>query len=281
MQRRTLLQQLLALGAFALSPSAFAQARALMLAQVYHLGDALDLRDWWISEKYDGIRAYWDGHQLWSRSGKPLPAPSFFTQSLPQEALDGELWAGRGRFEQTSSIVRRQSDAQEDWRQLRYCIFDLPDAPGPFTQRLARLRSLPLQRPAQAVSFFQLQNPAQLRERLDAVLAAGGEGLMLHRGDSAYVGKRSPDLLKLKPHDDAEARVIAHVPGKGRLQGLMGALEVEDDAGRRFRIGSGFSDAQRRAPPAIGSRISYTYNGLTAQGLPRFARFQRLREDLP
>ena len=51
--------------------------------------------------------------------------------------------------------------------------------------------------------------------------------------------------------------------------------------GRRFRLGSGLTDAQRANPPPIGSLVTYRYNGLTSKGLPRFARFQRLRLDPP
>ncbi|HYN77586.1 MAG TPA: DNA ligase, partial [Lamprocystis sp. (in: g-proteobacteria)] len=115
--------------------------------------------------------------------------------------------------------------------------------------------------------------------RLDAVVRAGGEGLMLHRDASLYQGVRSADLLKVKPYEDAEARVIGHIPGQGKFVGMLGALELADGDGRRFRIGTGFSDAQRRDPPPLGSQVTYQFHGRTADGLPRFASFLRVREE--
>lgn len=281
MHRRQVLLQLLALGSLGLSPTAHSQPRSLMLAQVYNQQQPLDFADWWISEKLDGVRAHWDGQRLWTRGGHAITAPDWFTRELPALSLDGELWAGRGGFERASGIVRNGSDDDAGWHALRYMIFDLPEAAGSFDQRLQTLRSLLLGAAAQAVEQFRLADAAALQARLEAVVAAGGEGLMLHRGASRYVSGRSDDLLKFKPYQDAEALVIATVPGQGRLAGLMGALEVRSDDGRRFRIGSGFSDAQRRKPPAPGSRIRYAYNGLTASGLPRFARYLGLRSDPP
>lgn len=48
--------------------------------------------------------------------------------------------------------------------------------------------------------------------------------------------------------------------------------------GKRFVIGSGYTDATRQHPPAVGTVITYTYQGLTRKGLPRFARYLRVRE---
>jgi ATP-dependent DNA ligase len=113
------------------------------------------------------------------------------------------------------------------------------------------------------------------------VVAAGGEGLMLHGGDAPYSAGRSDDLLKLKRFNDAEARVVAHNPGKGRLQGMLDSLTVETPDGTRFRVGTGFTDAQRRHPPPIGSTITYRYQGVTRNGKPRFPVFWRVRADEP
>lgn len=281
MHRRQALLQLLALTTLCFSPGARAAARELMLAKVYAADQPLHLADWWVSEKFDGVRAYWDGAQLWTRGGNPIQAPRWFTQELPTLHADGELWAGYGGFEQASSIVRNGADDDAGWRSLRYLIFDLPEVPGSFDQRLQQLRTLALRGAAQAVAQSQLDDPAALQGQLDAVISRGGEGLMLHRGSSMYQAGRSEDLLKFKPYLDAEATVVALLPGQGRLEGLMGALEVRSDDGRQFRIGSGFSDRQRRAPPPPGSRIRYAYSGLTAKGLPRFARYLGLRSDPP
>lgn len=104
---------------------------------------------------------------------------------------------------------------------------------------------------------------------------------MLHRGDAPYAARRSDDLLKLKPYEDAEARVLAHLPGRGKYAGLLGALLVERPDGLQFRLGGGFPDARRRKPPPVGSWVTCRYNGLTEDGVPRFARFLRVRDELP
>jgi DNA ligase-1 len=118
-----------------------------------------------------------------------------------------------------------------------------------------------------------------LQAHLAAVLKAGGEGLMLHRADAPYESGRSDTLLKLKPWLDAEAIVVGHRPGKGKYAGQLGALRVQLPDGRLFSLGTGFTDAQRRAPPPIGATVTYRYRELTASGLPRFASFVRLREE--
>ncbi len=253
---------------------------ALMLAEVYRPG--VDLSAYWVSEKLDGVRAYWDGTHLISRRGTRLQAPDWFTAGFPSVPLDGELWSGRGGFDVLSGTVRQQEPDQAAWRRVRYMVFDLPDGGGTFGERLARLRVLlavPGNPHLALVAQERVADHAALMARLDQVVAGGGEGLMLHRDDAPYRALRSADLLKLKPYLDAEARVLAQLPGKGKYAGMLGALEVETPEGIRFAIGTGFSDAQRRAPPPIGSLVTYRYRGLTAKGRPRFASFLRVRED--
>lgn len=254
-------------------------APALILAEVYRSG--IDPAAYWVSEKLDGVRAYWDGQQLFFRSGHPVSAPAWFTRNFPVTPLDGELWLGRGQFERLSGIVRKTEPVDEEWRQVRYMLFELPGAAGKFSERKDRLVKLTAEAGApwlQCIEQFRVNDRKALAAKLDEVVAAGGEGLMLHRADAAYTAGRSDDLFKLKPYLDREARVIAHLPGTGRLTGRMGALLVEEADGRRFRIGTGFSDAQRDTPPPLGSLVTYRYRGLTAKGLPRFPSFLRIRE---
>lgn len=254
----------------------------LMLAQTYD-GET-DIAAYWISEKLDGVRGYWDGQRLYSRGGQPIAAPAAFTAGWPAVPMDGELWIGRGRFDETSGIVRRKDADPQQWRALRFMVFDLPAHPGRFGERLVELRRLVGRADSislQAVEQFRLADAAALQARLMAIVAAGGEGLMLHRADAYYRQGRSDDLLKLKTHQDAEARVVGHAPGSGKYRGAVGALIVERPDGRRFRIGSGLSDALRRAPPPLGSWVTYRYNGSTGDGLPRFPRFMRVRDELP
>lgn len=256
-------------------------APPLMLAEVYRRGMPLD--DHWVSEKYDGVRGYWDGKQLWTRGGQRIVAPVWFTASLPAVPMDGELWAGRGRFAQAVSTARSQTPNDAAWHELHFMVFDLPTQPGDFTTRLAVLRKLlPITHAPWLVPVPQQRATTHesLHALLDKTVRMGGEGLMLHRGASLYRAERNADLLKLKPYDDADARVLAHVPGRGKHAGRMGALLVETPEGRRFKLDSGFSDAHRKEPPAVGSWVNYRYNGTNPGGLPRFARFLRAREDL-
>lgn len=251
----------------------------LLLAERYQGG--VDVSQYWTSEKLDGVRAHWDGKQLRFRSGNPLPAPRWFVSTLPARALDGELWLGRGAFERLSGIVRRASPDDEEWRQVRFMVFELPGAPGNFTERLARLHAVVGQASVpwlQAVEQFRLPDDKALKKKLAEVVRGGGEGLMLHRADALYETGRSPALLKVTPWLDDEARVVAHLPGKGKYAGVLGALQVEMPDGRRFALGTGLTDDQRRNPPPVGTQVTYRYRELTRNGIPRFARFLRVRE---
>lgn len=277
LHRRSLL---LATLGFALTLPAHAGAPALMLAEVYKPG--MSLADYWVSEKYDGVRAYWDGRQLFTRGGERILAPAWFTAALPKQPLDGELWAGRGRFAHAVSTVRSQTPNDVAWHEMKFMVFDLPAQGGDFTARLGVLRRLlPITDAPWVVAVPQERatTAEALQALLDKTVKMGGEGLMLHRGASLYRAERNNDLLKVKTHDDAEARVVGHVPGKGKHAHRLGALLVEMPGGQRFKLGTGLSDAEREQPPAIGSWVTYRYNGLTAGGLPRFARFMRVREN--
>lgn len=252
------------------------------LANVYQQG--APLADYWVSEKLDGVRAYWDGERLWSRRGNPFQAPDWFVSDFPPQPLDGELWLGRGHFAQLSGIVRTVRPVDADWRSVRFMVFDLPLVDQTFDQRLPRLRELVSQAGSPYLALVEQQRPGnhqQLMARRDKMIAVGGEGLMLRRGASIYKAGRSDDLLKVKRFDDAEAIVVGILPGKGKYQGMMGALRVRLAGKREFRIGSGFSDAERAEPPPLGSVITFKHSGHTATGLPRFASFMRVRNDEP
>ena len=258
-------------------PGALATVPALPLLGVW--SPALDPAAFLVSEKYDGVRAVWDGVQLRHRSGRPIPAPAWFAAQLPRAPLDGELWLGRGRFDALSGIVRRERPVDDEWRQLRYMVFELPGASGSFAERVPRIEVIVRQCGSPQLMAVE-QAPAgdrdALQRRLAATLAQGGEGLVLHRADAAYATGRSDAILKLKPTLDTEAVVVAHHAGHGKYAGLLGALEVRTPEGRRFLLGSGISDALRRNPPPIGSVITYRYRDLTSTGLPRFASFLRV-----
>lgn len=258
---------------------AAAEPPALLLAERYAGG--VDVSQYWVSEKLDGVRAYWDGRQLRFRSGNPVPVPRWFVAVLPVHALDGELWLGRGKFDQLSGIVRREMPDDAEWLQVRYMIFELPGAAGSFTERIVQMKSVVAQAGVpwlQPVEQFRLPDAKALQQKLDEVVGGGGEGLMLHRADARYETGRSTTLLKVTPWLDAEARVVAHLPGKGKYAGMLGALQVEMPGGQRFSLGSGFTDVQRRNPPLLGVLVTYRYRELTKNGIPRFPSFLRVRD---
>ena len=291
---------------YATLPGAHAQTQAapakpaLMLANVYSPSTAL--ADYWVSEKYDGVRGFWDGQKLLTRGGQPINAPAWFTANWPATPMDGELWAGRGQFQKAVSTVRQQTPDDAAWRSIRFMVFDLPAEPGVFTDRLTKLNNVvaKLAMPwVQAVPQTKASTHAALQSQLKQItkagadgisagadgISAGAEGLMLHRGSSLYKAARSDDLLKVKTHDDAEAKVVGYIPGKGKYAGQMGALLVEmpsvgGQVGKRFKLGTGFNDAVRQSPPAVGSQVTYRYRGLNDSGIPRFASFLRQRDDL-
>jgi DNA ligase-1 len=239
----------------------------------------IDPAPYLVSEKYDGVRALWDGSVLHFRSGRPIAAPAWFVARLPSVALDGELWMGRGKFDGVSGAVRRTEPQDSEWKQIQYMVFELPEAGGTFAERVAQLAGVVKSAgwaQLQAVEQTKVAHHAALQARLKAVTSAGGEGLMLHLASAPVTRGRSDVLLKLKPVQDAEAIVVAHVPGKGKYAGLLGALEVKTASGVRFKLGTGLSDVQRQDPPPIGSTITYTYRDLTPDGKPRFASFLRM-----
>ncbi len=251
---------------------------ALQLANVYH--DSINLEKYWVSEKYDGVRAFWNGKQLLSRQGNIIQAPIWFTEPLPDEQLDGELWLARGKFDRLSGIIRRQTPTDSDWLNVKYMVFDLPGSRMTFDDRLNLLKAIIHKINRSYIRLVKQEKMATqklLMLKLEAVVAGGGEGLMLHLGTSTYKSFRNDDLLKLKKYSDAEAKVIQYIPGKGKFKGMLGSMLVETKGKLRFKIGSGFSDAERKKPPAIGSIITYKYFGLTSKGTPRFASFIRVR----
>lgn len=249
-------------------------ANALPISELNHWQG--DLSGYDFAEKLDGVRALWDGKNLKTRSNRLLPIPQNWRQALPDFAVEGELWLGRGRFAEVVGIVN--SDDLSRWQNVKLVLFDVPYHSGSSAARYRILQDLIAKSGA---DFLRLatRSPVgdkkSLQQALLAVEKQGGEGLMLYRRAALYHATRSDDLIKLKSHRDAEARVLAHIGGKGKYQNMLGALLVVDANGREFKIGSGFSDQERRQPPPVGALITYRYSGLTKNQKPRFARFVR------
>src|SRR5262249_33067155 len=234
--------------------------------------NATDPGGWWMSEKLDGVRAYWDGEQFLSRQGNKYHAPDWFIAGLPEVPLDGELWLGRKKFQRAVSIARRQ-DRSEHWRELRFVVFDAPAQTAVFEDRVAFLKDLFARTKfefAEVLPHDLCKGLDHLRSELTRIESLGGEGLMLREPRSKYAAGRSTTLLKVKTFHDAEATVIRHEAGAGRHKGRLGALFVELSDGTRFKVGTGFSDAERENPPPVGSIITFRYQELSDGGVPRF-----------
>ena len=250
------------------------QKPALLLAKSFQ--ESTNIENFLVSEKLDGVRAYWNGRQFISRGGKVINAPVWFTRNLPKQSLDGELWLARNQFDKLSGIVRKKNPVDSEWQEVKFVVFDLPLEPEVFQKRYQRIKSLVNTSRSLTISKqLEFHDRKEFDNYYSEVIAKGGEGVMLHRKNSLYQGKRSYDLQKLKPYEDAEAKVVGYVAGKGKYQGLMGALEVVSKEGAKFKIGSGFSLQERKNPPAINSVITFRYRGKTKRNIPRFATFLR------
>jgi DNA ligase 1 len=247
----------------------------VMLAKTY---DGQNVDGWFMSEKLDGVRAVWTGSELLSRNGNRFAAPEWFIAQLPRGVvLDGELFGGRGRFQATVAAVRRKTPADAEWRAIRYCVFDAPAAEGTFKARLAFcVAALAGCAVAEVVAHQACESKAHLDRFAAALCANGAEGVMLRDPASRYEACRSSKLLKHKAYDSDEAVVVGHEPGEGKYVGLVGSLAVRW-GGVEFHVGTGLTDDLRREPPAVGSRVTFGYCGLTDGGVPRFPTYVDVR----
>lgn len=252
-------------------------ADTVQLATDYN--KAVDIQNYWQSEKLDGIRAIWDGSRLKTRNGKPIFAPDWFTRSLPKQHLEGELWAGRGNFHLVQKTVLDETPSPVAWQLIRYMLFDIPFSKKTYPERYLAMEKLVTridQPHVELIKHTPINSQQELLNNLDRVVAKQGEGIMLRNINHAYQGGRNSDLIKLKKHQDAEAIVVGYKLGKGKFSQVMGALLVQLPSGQQFYIGNGFSDEMRSNPPALGSKITYRFNGYTQNGVPKFARFVRM-----
>ncbi len=253
---------------------------AIQLANIYN--DKIDVSQYFVSEKLDGVRAYWNGSELVSKQGNKINAPQWFIKNLPKKHIEGELWIGRGKFEEVVSTVKKEIPNDEEWQKVNFMLFDAPKHQGIFKQRLEFLEEIVAKAKLpylQVIKQEKILSKKELKKMLSEVIKKGGEGLMLHKIDALYIAKRNDDLLKLKTYEDEEAVIIKHFEGKGKFQGIMGAVLVKNEYGIIFKIGSGFSLQDRKNPPPIGAVITYKFYGKTKEGKPRFASFLRQRKD--
>lgn len=258
----------------------FCNARELWLLQNFDLkAFEKNPHAYLYSEKLDGIRAYWDGEALYSRGGKKLNPPSFFTQNFPPFAIEGELWSKRGEFEGIASIVK-SSKNPKNWEKLKFYIFEVPNQKGGILQRLEVLESYLSTHPApfiQIIPQLQVSDSKELMQKLDEITKLGGEGLVLRDKNEPYYTGRSQKAMKLKAYLDRECKIISYTQGEGKFANQVGSIICQDED-KSFKIGSGMSEDFRKNPPKLGTIITYKYFGLTKKGLPKFPTFLRIRE---
>lgn len=241
-----------------------------------------DPTDYWISEKYDGVRCVYiaSEQKLYSRTGHAINAPAYFTEMLSREinkvdptaVIDGELWAGRGRFQTLVGIVRKKVPVPNEWINVTYQVFDIPSCRQAYEKRLEYLSAILGQREPrlQLISIYKCAGHDHLMDELRKIEALGGEGLMIREPNSLYEEKRSNTLLKVKSTIQEEATIIGYKEGKGKYIGMIGSLIVRNKGGKEYKVGTGLNDDDRQYPPSIGSLITVQYAELTRDDIPRF-----------
>ena len=276
--------------------------KGVLLAK--NFDDDVDIDGWYASEKWDGYRSVWNGQNFVSRTGKSFDVPDWYCSIMPPSiALDGELWLGRGKFEDCGLLrkkkPKKESDLQkwnEEWlkKEVIFNVFDIMNLNVGFEERMTQLRALVKDRnkcmkqlninKAKPILAFTEQtkvNKAEALEMAKEVIKGGGEGIMLRQPGSLYEAKRSKTLYKIKEVDDMEVRIDGYKSGEGKYKGILGSFtcsllnkpEVNCNV-------SGMNDQVRNSyltTHPIGTIITITYNGLTSAGKPRHPRYLRIR----
>ena len=252
--------------------SLYAQKPNLFLLNKYN--EDINVTGWYMSEKLDGVRAFWDGTKLISRGGKIFNAPKFFTKDFPSYKLDGELWTKRGDFANISSIVR-QKKLHKGWEQISYNIFEVPDADGNLTKRLSLVKE---NKYVKLIKQIKIKDKLHLDKFLKEIEKKGGEGVVVRDASLPYYTGRNNNALKVKRYIDDECEVVGYNKGHGKYDGLLGSISCRMKNMQIIKIGSGFDENQRVTPPKIGTIITFKYYGLTSKGNPRFPVFLRVRD---
>ncbi|HEB9341383.1 TPA: DNA ligase [Campylobacter coli] len=241
-----------------------------------------------MSEKLDGIRGIWEAGKFKTRQDNPIHTPSYFTYNFPSFKLDGELWIARAKFDEVSALIRSDNLDSSLWKSVTYNVFDVPNAceefkltPCTLSNRLKVLERYLQQNPNPYIKIIKqipIKDQEYLKEFYKDIIFNKGEGVVIRKDLAPYEKGRSKNALKLKPYEDAECKVIAYTEGKGKFQGKIGALLCQMPNDRVIKIGSGLKDKDRENPPKIGSIVTYKFNGLTKNSLPRFPVFLHIRD---
>ena len=237
-----------------------------------------NISGWVMSEKLDGIRGYWDGHALYTKSGKRLSPPTSFVKDFPPFELDGELWIKRQDFESVLSAVLKDNGT---WKGVTYNIFEVPYTSGDFITRLNKARAWFNVHPNKHIRIIEqqvCQDDEHLQNFLNKVIAMGGEGVMVKDPALEYMSGRSSAILKVKKAQDMEGTVVGINYQKNSTR--LRSLTLQLTNGVVFKLGNGFSDKERNNPPPIGTVVTFKYYGFTKRGKPKFASFMRIRQSL-
>ena len=256
------------------SLSLFASKPNLLLLNTYK---DQNTTNWVMSEKLDGIRAYWDGNQLLTRSGKKIHAPEWFIKDYPTFELDGELWTKRDDFENISSIVRDKTPG-ENWSLIKHFIFEVPNAKGGLFDRLEKVKPYENQY-IKILPQIIIRNIEHQKNYFNEIEAQKGEGIVVRDPNSLYINKRTAKALKVKKFKDSECKLIGFTEGKGKYFDKVGALICQLPNQIIFKIGTGMDDKFRNNPPKLGTIITFKYQNLTKYGKPRFPVYLRIREN--
>lgn len=254
---------------------------SVTLAKKYNPEKIINWSDWLVSEKLDGHRAYWSGEHLFSRGKNIIPAPRWFLNDFPRIALDGELYIARGKIDLTTSTVNKHNPIDDEWEKVMYYVFDTPEfAEQSYDKRLEVLVSMRnVSDRIRIVDQFQVRSERELIMEMEDIVEQGGEGLILRDIKARYEYDRTHSLMKLKPLYDAEAKIVGYDEGSGKNSGRLGSFVCLMKSGKTFKC-SGMDDAMRDNPPGIGSIISYSFQGLTKNGVPRNPSFLRVRKEI-
>ncbi|MEA3331260.1 MAG: DNA ligase [Campylobacterota bacterium] len=255
-----------------ISIALFADKPNLFLLNKYN--ENIDVTGWYMSEKFDGVRAYWDGQKLISRSGKVFVTPRFFIENFPKHRLDGELWSKREDFSNISSIVNKKNPHAK-WSELIYIVFEVPHAKGNLLERLKKVKET---RYIKVIKQVKVKDKKHLQNFLKSVEKKGGEGVVVRDGSLLYYTGRDNNALKVKSYIDEECEVVGYNKGQGKYENMLGSLYCKMQNDKIIKIGSGLSDKDRTNPPKIGAIIRFKYYGLTTKGNPRFPIFLRVRK---
>lgn len=248
--------------------------------------DKQNVEGWYLSEKLDGIRAFWSSKnkKLYTRNGKIIHSPAWFIEKFPLDVdMDGELWIGRGHFNKVSGIARKHVPIDEEWRHVKYLVFDIPDSTIKYEERITKytdmikLISVDWLQPVQV---YRALNNDHVFSELLKIEKLGGEGLMLRKPESFYEHKRSNTLLKVKSFQDEEGTLTGFIEGDGKYKGMVGAFILQLKNGVHIHVGTGLSDDLRKNPPKIGSLIKYKFFEKSSAGIPRFPVFIEVRTDI-